>query len=131
MKIIFNKLKFLSLPLFLGFLPLLTSAAQGLVPCGPGTSKTSCDLCDLFTLVQNVINFSIGIAMVLGTAFIVYGGFLILTAGGSPERVKSGRSAIIAAIVGLIIVLGSWLIVDTVIKVISGGAFGPWNKLTC
>ncbi len=108
-------------------------SAAGLVPCGPGgsASEKACKFCDLFVLIKNVIDFAFKIAMVLGTIFIIYGGFVILTAGGSPERVKSGRSAILAAIVGVIIALGAWLIIDTILKVLTDGTFGPWNKLPC
>lgn len=117
MTIILNKIKFIFLLFLFGFFPLFASAA--LVPCGPGVGK-ECTLCDFGQLIQNIINFGIGIAMVLGTAFIIYGGFLIITAGGSPERVQSGRKAIISAIAGIAIVLGAWLIVDTILKLLTG-----------
>lgn len=115
--------------LFVSF-PLFTTAA-GLVPCGPGTSKPTCTYCDLFVLIQSVIKFAFSFSLVLGTIFIIVGGFKILTAGESPSRVDEGKSTIIAAVVGIAIALGAWLIVDTVMKAITGSPLGPWNSISC
>ena len=49
----------------------------------------------------------------LGTIFLVLmiaGGIMWMTAGGSEERVKTAGKLIIAAIIGLIIVLGAYAI---------------------
>lgn len=104
-------------------------AADGLVPCGPGTSKPSCQFCDLLTLVEKIINFALYmIAIPLSVIFIIYGGFTIMTAGSSPERVKTGRSVIKAAVVGLLIALFAWMIVNTILTVLAGEKkFEPWK----
>ena len=112
----------------LNFFPVITAKAQPLVPC----EGLSCRFCDLAVLIQNIINFGFRVSLVAGVIFIVWGGFLLMTAGGSPERANSGRRAIIAAITGVAIALGSWLIIDTFIKIIGGGgSFGPWNQIPC
>lgn len=111
-----------------------SAALTPLVQCGPGTGK-SCQFCDLLTLVERIINFALyNIAIPLSVIFIVYGGFVIMTAGDSPERVKSGRSVIKAAVVGLLIALFAWMIVDTVLTVLAGQKFRPWrfnNEIIC
>lgn len=110
-------------------LPLVVVAA-GLVPCG-GADQPLCTWCHLMQLITNVISFLIYIVIPLATVMIVVGGIFIMTAGGSTERVSKGREIVTAAITGLIIALLSWLIIDTIIKIIAGGSFGPWNKLSC
>lgn len=119
--------------LFCASLAALPNTVQAaLVPCGPGTAKAMCDWCDLGQLVKNVIDFTLTyIAIPLATAFVAVGGFMIMVAGGSPERAKKGRDILKAAIIGLIIALGAWLIIDTVIKLLTGNQFGPWNKISC
>lgn len=111
------------------------AALTPLVPCGPGTSKPSCQFCDLLTLIERIINFALyNIAIPLSVIFIVYGGFVIMTAGSSPERVKTGRSVIKAAVIGLLIALFAWMIVDTVLTVLAGEKFSPWSfnkKIIC
>lgn len=126
-----HKLKIFSFLSGAGFsmMPLIMSAA--LVPCGPGSeSGLSCSMCDLITLAKNIVNFGIGLSVVMGVVFLIWGGFLILT-GGSSDRIKSGRSAIFYAITGLIIVLGAWLIIDTTLRIFMGSNsptdWGPWN----
>lgn len=102
-------------------------ANAALVPCGPGNGR-SCQFCDLATLIERIINFGIyNIAIPLSVIFIVYGGFVIMTAGDSSERVKNGKDIIKAAIIGFIIVLCSWLIVNAVLSVLTGQSFEPWS----
>lgn len=108
--------------------------AAGLVPCGPGTDKIKCEFCDIFSLIQNVINFIFEVSVALAVVFIIYGGFLVLTAADSPERLGQGKKTIISAIIGLAIALGAWMIIDIVMKVLVGGSpseFGPWNQMPC
>ncbi len=110
-------------------------ASAALVPCGPGiAAKPSCQFCDLLTLINKIINFALyDIAIPLSVIFIVYGGFTIMTAGASPERVKTGRSVIKAAVVGLLIALFAWMIINTILTVLAGQKFEPWkfNGLIC
>jgi len=99
----------------------------GLVPCAPG----KCTWCDLMQLIKNVIDFLMYLVVPLSVVMIIVGGIMIMTAAGSTERVFKGRKIVTTAVVGLLIALLSWIIIDTIIKVIAGGSFGPWNKLNC
>ena len=112
------------------FLLSVASASAALVPCG-GSGQEPCQFCDLFKLVKNVLDFGVKIAIPIAVIAIVYGGIMILTAGASPERAKQGKDIVTAAIIGLVIVLLAWLILDTLIKLIAKGEFGPWNQLKC
>jgi hypothetical protein len=47
---------------------------------------------------------------------ILYGGFIWLTAGGNEDKVGSAKKIISAAIVGLIVILLAWAIVNFVVK---------------
>ncbi|MDP3900997.1 MAG: hypothetical protein Q8Q38_01475 [bacterium] len=111
----------------------LTAWAQGLVPCG-GANQPACGLCDVFVLVNNVIKFFLipspslngGIAIVpaIATLMLVIGGFFFITGGASPAELlqgggsgdpaglKRGKAIITAAVVGLIIIYGSWLFLN-------------------
>jgi len=90
--------------------------AQGLVPpCPP----SGCGWNEFNQLVQNIFNFFIVIAVPLAVLVIVYGAILLMTSGGSENRIQQGKRAIFSAIVGLAIVFGSYIIITTVIKAIS------------
>ena len=71
------------------------------------------------------------LAIPIAAVMIVYGGIMMMIAGGNESRFASGRSAATSAVIGLVIALLAWLIIDTIIKVTTGGSLGPWNKINC
>lgn len=94
--------------------PLIPCSATGL------DGKEKCELIHLVTFVRNLITVLLEIATPLAVIFIVYGGFVIMTAGGSEEKVIRGRQVILSAVVGLIIAAGSWLIVTGIDNALKG-----------
>jgi len=113
------------------------SFAQGLVPCSD--KGDPCTLCHLYKLAQNIIGFMMWyIAPALAIFIVAWGGFNILIAGGDPGRKQAGRKAITAAIVGLLIVFGAWIIINEFLLFFSGQASGiatifsnPWTDIQC
>lgn len=122
--------------LFFIFYFLITNVAfAGLVPCSPkmrnGIMVDECTLCDFLVMAKNIITFLIEAAVILGVLFIVWGGFVIMIAGGSPERVSQGRKSITIAVTGIAIALGAWLIIGTVLNILGGGSPLPWTEIIC
>lgn len=117
------------------FLFSILAAQAALVPCGTKDNPNACTWCDFSALIQNIIKFMMYLVFPLAAVMIVVGGIMIMTASGSTERVAKGREIVTAAITGLLIALFSWLIIDTIIKIIAVGwdslQIGPWNKLNC
>jgi hypothetical protein len=120
-------------------LPLLASAQIGpLVPCdGP-----ECQVCHAVTLGQRIINFLVTIASSLAVIMFAYAGFQILTARGNSSKITEAWGIFTNVMIGLVIVLAGWLIVDTVMKAAFEGSeldnkakedwkFGPWNEIQC
>lgn len=109
-----------------------------IVPCGR-SGQPACTLCDLGVGIVNLTKFLMeNIVIPAAALLIVAGGLLILISGSSEERLKLGKTIITRTIVGAIIVLLAWLMVDTTIKVLTigagtdrqfKGALGPWNEL--
>ena len=68
-----------------------------------------------------------GAALFLG--LVVFGGFRYLNSGGDPKAVDSARQTITGAIVGLLIIVGSFIIIELLIKAIGipgvNTIFGP------
>jgi hypothetical protein len=108
--------------LIFNFAPFGASAA--LIPCGPGTSKPTCQFCDLAELIGRVINFGIKLVIPIGVVFIAWGGIVILTASGSTEKAKKGRDILTAAIIGIVIALIAWLLVHQFLNIITGNKMG-------
>lgn len=70
---------------------------------------------DLKSTVINVINWVLGLLGIIAVIMILVGGFQWMTAAGNEEKVEKAKKVISAAIVGLIIILLAWAIVNFVI----------------
>ena len=120
--------KILTILLITGYLILATASiasAAGIVPCGECaawdkgvcTKINECTICHLFVGINSIINFLLkNIAFPLGVVAILYGGFMIMTSGGSEERVKKGKTALEFAVYGIILAFAGWLIVGTILS---------------
>lgn len=112
---------------------------EGIVPCGPGTKDLSCSFCDLFQMIDNIIDFAVKTLMpVLATLMIVVGAITLMTAGGSESQLSKGKDIIKNTILGIVIVLASWLVIDTIMVSFtnlteegSSSSWGPWNEIEC
>lgn len=111
------------------FLISNVALAQGLVPACTGIE---CTLCDLLQLVKNVIYWMLNISIVLAGLFFAWGAILMLTARESQEQVTSGRKTMATAAMGILIAFTAWLILGTLIQVITGSPSKlPWNQIQC
>ena len=64
--------------------------------------------------VKYIFNFSIGIAGLIAFLMLVYGGFRYLTSAGNPSAMSDANSQIFASLIGLIVILGVWLLLTTI-----------------
>lgn len=110
---------------------------SGLVPCGPRSLgfRHTCTVCDFFVLIDKIIDFiSIDIVPPLALLLIIVGGIMMIVSGGSETQYKKGKTIITSAIVGLLIIWGSWIIIDVIMSgLTSFGSQGltPWNTIQC
>lgn len=75
---------------------------------------------DINTLIAFIINAIIVLGIVLSLIFLLYGGVRWILSGGDKGKVDSARSTIVAAIVGLIIVILAYIIINAVLQVLTG-----------
>jgi len=64
--------------------------------------------------IQAIYNYAIGIVGILAAVVLMFGGVIWLTAGGSQEKVKEAKAWIGASLSGLILLLGSYMILNTI-----------------
>ena len=115
---------FLAILIFSFLLPLSIKAG-GLVPCG-GPGEDVCTLCHLFVMFQGWVNAILFIVIPpMAILMIAIGGFMLLIshAGGviSTGEGKKGGPALVAqakklftsVAIGLLLVYGAWIIVNT------------------
>lgn len=77
---------------------------------------------DPSAIIGLIIKSLLGVVGGLALVMTVYGGFQWLTSAGNTEKVKSGSMTMLWSIIGLIIVLASYLLVDTFMNFLSGAA---------
>lgn len=75
---------------------------------------------DINAIIGNIIKTAMGVMGALVLLMIVWGGFTWLTAAGNPEKVKSGSNTIMWAVLGSVVVLGSYFLLTTVLKALAG-----------
>src|SRR3989339_90079 len=70
---------------------------------------------------RQFINFFLGFLGFIATAMIIYGGFLYVTAAGNQEKTDQGKKIITYSIIGILIILISFAIVNTVLSGATSG----------
>lgn len=137
------RLFFIAIMIAAAFLPVVGFADKGetgLVPCG-NTGQDPCDPCHAVLLIIRLTNFIVyGLAGPLALLMLMYAGFVFAFSGGSPTRIVAGKTILKNTVIGLLIVVAAFFIVDTAIKVFTGDFksassgeqsliknFGPWN----
>jgi len=120
--------------------------ARGLVPCGGCAidfvgeecpqPEPDCDLCLLFVMFGNVVNFILfKIIPSLAALMIAIGGFMYIFAysgigGGGPEWINRANSLFKSVIIGLLIAYGAWLLVNAFFFAIGVQPdFMNWNTI--
>ena len=107
----------LCLTLMLVVSPLLASAQfnKGLnnVESGAGEAGVATEA-DFGAIALKVINVLLAIAGLIAVIFLIVGGFRYVTAGGNEEAAESGKKTITNAIIGIVIIILSFVIVRVV-----------------
>ncbi len=83
------------------------------------------ELNDFLQLAVNIAKWIEGIVGSLALLMFVYGGFVLLLSQGSSDKVAKGKSIIIGAVIGLVIVFVSWAVINFIVTGIGGSA--NWN----
>jgi len=120
---------------FLFFSLLPGYAEAGLVPCGQSVDDP-CKLCDLFVLINNIFTyFFTGILPVVATGLIVWGGFVLVTAGENEKKYTEAKNIITAVVIGLVIIFASWIFLNTFLSSIGvaewTGLEQGWWEIEC
>ncbi len=118
---------------------------KGFVPCGknketlaPGESAEvafPCQFCHFFVMFRNALDFILKLAVVIAVLMLTIGGFLFLFAGGSPKILDSAKRILTSTAVGLAIMFGAWLIINTIFMAVGvadwTGLKEGWFSIEC
>ncbi|NCF74986.1 MAG: hypothetical protein GWO87_00650 [Xanthomonadaceae bacterium] len=92
--------------------PLIPDACLG--------KARDCGVAEFFQVLNNVFRLMLGLLGSLSLLFFVYGGFVWLLSRGNTNMIEKGKDIIIGSVIGLSIVLGSWVIINFIIAVFTG-----------
>lgn len=121
--------------LFIAAVPAFTFAQviPTIVPedCRGPNAATECGVCDLAQLAQNGLNAGIYIAIFIAAILFAWAGWQYVTAGGNPSKASEARKVFTNVVIGLVIIIAGWLVVDVLMKTLvnQNGEFGPWNQI--
>jgi hypothetical protein len=90
-------------------IPVFVSA-QIIPNCSP-----NCGYNDLLTLVNNIINWIIWIAVPVAAGVFAWAGIKLMTTGVADEK-SAAKAMIWKVFIGLVFILAAWIIVGTIIK---------------
>lgn len=109
-----------------------TGGGGGVDADGKSTNEVACNWCTLMKLVENVFDFLFVIFTLVAVGMVMYVGFQLVMSQGSGEAMEKGKAMFSSLVIGFVIFLSAWLIVDTIIKglVKSDSGFGVWNELS-
>lgn len=100
--------------------PAATSAPP--TPPGPGTTSPGTTglvsppsilrgATDLSTWVTTLVNLLATVAGIVAVFFLIFAGYRYIAAGGNPEQATEAKTAILNAIIGIVVILIAWALV--------------------
>lgn len=108
------------------FAPLLVADAQlnrGL-QCDPSSGLNCNAGTNVNSLIRTVINWLLGIAFAVAVLFLIIGGFQYITSAGNEEAAEKGKGTAVNALIGIVIIILSYVIVNVVSNFVSSAGTG-------
>lgn len=107
-----------------GLLLVLPFSALADLPqpgCG-SLNGVSCTSGGANDLIVEIINIALGLAFLIAVLMLIYGGFRYIFDAGNEEGAKAGKKTVVNALIGLVIIILSYVIVQVVAKTVTSGS---------
>jgi hypothetical protein len=72
------------------------------------------------TLFTNLLTIGVEVGATVAAAFLMWGAYMYMSAGGSPHQMERGKSAMWNAVVGLVIVVSARVIAAMIRTAVGG-----------
>ena len=96
---------------------------DSIVTCG--LNGPDCGLCDFMALGQSILNFTLKIIVpFVAIIFVIYGGYLYLTAGASPGNVEKAKKTLWHTLLGIVITVAAYSATSLLIGFVAKGGSG-------
>lgn len=107
--------------------PLAQLESSGLVAPDPTLVRGIATARTANELIGGILNFFLSFVSIVAVGVLIYGGFMYLTSGIVPGNADKGKQAIVGAVTGIILIISSWTIVNTVVNLNAGSFAGGEN----
>ncbi len=91
-------------------------------------------LCNTGISVSSIVRFAINgllfVGFVASLIFLIYGGIRWIISGGDKENTAKAKATVTAALIGLVIVLAAWIIMNAVVQIFTNTGFTNLNVPT-
>ncbi len=103
----------------------IPTPAEGIAPQGEERSLPNPlgEEHDLQYVVTQVFNIAFGLAGIIALAYLIVGGYQYITSQGNPDAATMAKSTVVNSIIGLIIILTAFLLVNFALQQIGAGTF--------
>jgi len=105
------------------------STPGGIVPacrvgdqeCDNAYDPSNYGVCEVVELANNILRFIIGLVSVFAAIAFVFAGFKLVVSQGNPAQIQAAKSLFTNILVGLLLLLAAYTIVNTIMGVLVGG----------
>lgn len=114
----------------------VVSAAEPLVPCGR-RGQDPCRLCDLIVGISGIIKWIRNVMVAISLGVITWGGIVYMVSAGNEQMMEKAKGMIKTSLIGVALVLASWMIINSLFIVISinkdfgVGVKDGWSTFVC
>ena len=112
-----------------------STTSTGIVSCG--TSSAPCTLCHLIVGIKALVDWGTKVLATAAILAVVAAGVMYIISSGSTGMMESAKKFLTASLTGFALVVGAWIIVNTVYWLLSaspstaGVSASNWYTFTC
>jgi len=106
----------------------------GIVPSGANEYKPDgYGSCEFVELVNNVMQFLIGLSVILAVIVFIYAGYLMVLSRGDVGQVQQAKGLFANVAIGVVLMLSAFLIINTILSIMLGGSEKAlnWSSIEC
>jgi len=87
--------------------------------CTPSTGNSQ-----ILCILRNILSFILAIAFIVAVIFLVVGGFRYIVSQGNEEGVEKAKGTITNAVIGIVVIVLAWVILQVVFALVNTGNAG-------
>ena len=120
--------------LFGSLVPNECRSRPGEAGVDPLNTVKNCDLCAMGQMVQNIVNFLLGLTVPAAALLFAWAGILYFSSRGNQTLITRAHKIFTTVLIGFALALGAWVLVNTVVNMLVTGKDlqnWSWKTLDC